>query len=178
MNQTYKQTAIDYKKNVAGKFMLVEGTKLKQRVERERLRVTRKIDGHMQVVFYDHGEVTMLHSQGRQVADGIKCLDDFNAAVGKAGITQVAVAAELYLPAPDGGRQRCGDVQRALADDTLRHQLCLAPFDIISLGGELWQASHYSETHEMLRTIFGTQPSSVEPVEMRSVSTKDEVQAI
>ena len=28
MNQTYKQTAIDYKKNVAGKFMLVEGTKL------------------------------------------------------------------------------------------------------------------------------------------------------
>lgn len=178
MNQTYKQTAIDYKKNVAGKFMLVEGTKLKQRVEGERLCVTRKIDGHMQVVFYDHGEVTMLNSQGRQVADGIKCLDDFNAAVVKAGISQVAVAAELYLPAPDGGRQRCGDVQRALADDTLRHQLCLAPFDIISLGGELWQASHYSETHEMLRTIFGTQPSSVEPVEMRSASTKDEVQAI
>lgn len=33
MEQKYIQTAIDYKKNIAGKFVLVEGAKLKQRVE-------------------------------------------------------------------------------------------------------------------------------------------------
>ena len=33
MEQKYIQTAIDYKKNRAGKFVLVEGAKLKQRVE-------------------------------------------------------------------------------------------------------------------------------------------------
>lgn len=35
MEQKYIQTAIDYKKNIAGKFVLVEGAKLKQRVEGE-----------------------------------------------------------------------------------------------------------------------------------------------
>ena len=33
MEQTHIQTAIDYKKNIAGKFVLMEGAKLKQRVE-------------------------------------------------------------------------------------------------------------------------------------------------
>ena len=45
--------------------MLVEGAKLKQRVEGEHLCVTRKIDGHMQCVCHDHGEVVMLNSHGR-----------------------------------------------------------------------------------------------------------------
>ena len=52
MEQKYIQVAIDYKKNIAGKFVLVEGAKLKQRVEGERICVTKKIDGHLQVVFW------------------------------------------------------------------------------------------------------------------------------
>ncbi len=52
IEQKYINTAIDYKKNVAGKFVLVEGAKLKQRIDGQRFAVTRKIDGHMQVVFY------------------------------------------------------------------------------------------------------------------------------
>jgi hypothetical protein len=55
MEQKYIQTAIDYKKNIAGKFVLVEGAKLKQRVEGERICVTKKIDGHLQVVFWQDG---------------------------------------------------------------------------------------------------------------------------
>ena len=46
IEQKYIQTAIDYKKNVAGKFVLVEGAKLKQRIDGECFAVTRKIDGH------------------------------------------------------------------------------------------------------------------------------------
>jgi hypothetical protein len=49
MEQKYIQTAIDYKKNIAGHFVLVEGAKLKQRVEGERICVTRKIDGHLRL---------------------------------------------------------------------------------------------------------------------------------
>ncbi len=151
MIQKYKQTAIDYKKNVAGKFMLVEGAKLRQRVEGERLCVTRKIDGHMQCVCYDNGEVVMLNSHGRQVAEHLKCLDAFVEAVRTAGISQLVVAAELYQPARDGGRPRCGDVQRALADDEMKNQLCLAPFDIVELNGESWN-EHYAETHKKLQS--------------------------
>ena len=175
MIQKYKQTAIDYKKNVAGKFMLVEGAKLRQRVEGERLCVTRKIDGHMQCVCYDNGEVVMLNSHGRQVAEHLKCLDAFVEAVRTAGISQLVVAAELYQPVRDGGRPRCGDVQRALADDEMKNQLCLAPFDIVELNGESWN-EHYAETHKKLQSIF--KEETVAPVQMQTASSHDEVQAI
>ena len=169
------QTAIDYKKNVAGKFVLVEGAKLKQRIDGERFAVTRKIDGHMQVVFYIDEQVFMLNANGKQKAEQLKCLDAFAEAVKTAGLKQAIIAAELYLPRPEG-RPRCGDVQAALADDAKRDQLALAPFDIVELDGEKWQAEHYADTHNKLCTIF--QNEQVKPVQMRNASSKDEVQEI
>ena len=173
MEQKYIQTAIDYKKNVAGKFVLVEGAKLKQRIDGERFAVTRKIDGHMQVVFYVDGQVFMLNANGKQKAEQLKCLDAFAEAVKAAGLKQAIIAAELYLPRPEG-RPRCGDVQAALADK--RDQLALAPFDIVELDGEKWQAEHYADTHNKLCTIF--QNEQVKPVQMRNAASKDEVQEI
>ena len=175
IEQKYIQTAIDYKKNVAGKFVLVEGAKLKQRIDGERFAVTRKIDGHMQVVFYIDGQVFMLNANGKQKAEQLKCLDAFAEAVKAAGLKQAIIAAELYLPLPEG-RPRCGDVQAALADDAKRDQLALAPFDIVELDGEKWQAEHYADTHNKLCTIF--QSEQVKPVQMRNASSKDEVQEI
>lgn len=175
MEQKYIQAAIDYKKNVAGKFVLVEGAKLKQRIDGERFAVTRKIDGHMQVVFYDGTQVLMLNANGKQKAEKLKCLDAFAEAVKAAGLKQAIIAAELYLPRPEG-RPRCGDVQAALADDAKRDQLALAPFDIVELDGEKWHAEHYADTHNKLCTIF--QNEQVKPVQMRNASSKDEVQEI
>ena len=175
IEQKYIQTAIDYKKNVAGKFVLVEGAKLKQRIDGQRFAVTRKIDGHMQVVFFVDGQVFMLNASGKERASDLKCLDAFAEAVKAAGLKQAIIAAELYLPR-DGGRPRCGDVQAALADDAKRDQLALAPFDIIELDGEAWKASHYADTHNKLCTIF--QNEQVKPVQMRNASSNDEVQQI
>ena len=178
MEQKHIQTAIDYKKNIAGKFVLVEGAKLKQRVEGERLCVTRKIDGHLQVVFYEGGKAFMLNASGKQKAESLKCLDAFAEALKKAGVKSAVAAAELYLPRPDG-RPRCGDVSKALADDKLKDQLCLAPFDIISLDGEPWKAEHYADTHKKLCEIFTSHLSPlISPVQMRNASNHDEVQEI
>ena len=187
IEQKYIQTAIDYKKNVAGKFVLVEGAKLKQRIDGQRFAVTRKIDGHMQVVFYVDNQVFMLNANGREKAsEGLKCLNAFAEAVKAAGLKQAIIAAELYLPR-EGGRPRCGDVQAALAErlrvverssgiDAKRDQLALAPFDIIELDGEAWKAEHYADTHNKLCTIF--QNEQVKPVQMRNASSNDEVQQI
>ena len=176
IEQKYIQTAIDYKKNVAGKFVLVEGAKLKQRIDGQRFAVTRKIDGHMQVVFYVDNQVFMLNANGREKAsEGLKCLNAFAEAVKAAGLKQAVIAAELYLPRPEG-RPRCGDVQAALANDAKRDQLALAPFDIIELDGEAWKAEHYADTHNKLCTIF--QNEQVKPVQNRNASSKDEVQEI
>lgn len=175
IEQKYIQAAIDYKKNVAGKFVLVEGAKLKQRIDGERFAVTRKIDGHMQVVFFVDGNVFMLNASGKERASGLNCLDVFAEAVKAAGLKQAIIAAELYLPR-EGGRPRCGDVQAALADDAKRDQLALAPFDIVELDGEKWHAEHYADTHNKLCTIF--QNEQVKPVQMRNASSNDEVQEI
>ena len=105
----------------------------------------------------------------------MKCLDAFAEAVKAAGLKQAIIAAELYLPRPEG-RPRCGDVQAALADDAKRDQLALAPFDIVELDGETWKAEHYADTHNKLCTIF--QNEQVKPVQMRNASSNDEVQQI
>ena len=175
MEQKFIQTAIDYKKNIAGKFVLVEGAKLKQRVEGERICVTKKIDGHLQVVFWQNGQVFMLNSCGKQRAEKLHCLDVFAEALKAAGVKSATIAAELYLPREEG-RPRCGDVATALADEAKREELCLAPFDIIELDGNPWKAEHYNETHNKLCTIFSDE--KVKPVQMRNVSNHDEVQEI
>ena len=175
MEQKYIQAAIDYKKNIAGKFVLVEGAKLKQRVEGERICVTKKIDGHLQVVFWQDGQVFMLNASGKQRAESLKCLDAFAEAVKAAGVKSATIAAELYLPREEG-RPRNGDVNKALADEALKDHLCLAPFDIVELDGNPWKAEHYSETHNKLCTIFTV--DMVKPVQMRNASNDDEVQEI
>lgn len=182
MEQKYIQAAIDYKKNIAGKFVLVEGTKLKQRVEGERISVTKKIDGHLQVVFWQDGQVFMLNASGKQKAEKLKCLDAFAEAMKAAGVKSATIAAELYLPREEG-RPRNGDVNKALADDALKDQLCLAPFDIVELDGNPWKVEHYSETHNKLCSLFNGQLTIdngklVSPVQMRNASNDDEVQEI
>lgn len=182
MEQKYIQTAIDYKKNIAGKFVLVAGAKLKQRVEGERICVTEKIDGHLQVVFWQDGQAFMLNASGKQRAESLRCLDAFAEAMKAAGVKSATIAAELYLPRPNG-RPRCGDVAAALADDAKRNELCLAPFDIIELDGNPWKAEHYSETYNKLCSLFNGQLTIdngklVSPVQMRNATSHDEVQEI
>ena len=175
MDQKHIQTAIDYKKNIAGHFVLVEGAKLKQRIGGKRIAVTRKIDGHLQVVFYEGGKAFMLNASGKQKADSLKCLDVFADALKKAGVKSAVIAAELYYPA-EIGRPRCGDVASALADKVKSDKLCLAPFDIVELDGSPWKAAHYADTHNKLCTLF--QEEQVRPVQMRNASAVSEVQDI
>ena len=175
MDQKYIQTAIDYKRNTAGKFLLVEGAKLKQRVDGKRFCVTRKIDGHLQVVFWQDGKAFMLNATGKQKADGIKCLSVFADAMREAGVKSATIAAELYLPNPDG-RPRCGDVLAALADDAKKDLLNLAPFDIIELDGQPWKTEYYGDTHNKLCVLF--QSDQIRPVQMRNATSAQEVQDI
>ena len=171
MEQKFIQTAIDYKKNIAGKFVLVEGAKLKQRVEGEHICVTKKIDGHLQVVFWQNGQVFMLNSSGKQKAETLKCLDAFAEAMKAAGVKSATIAAELYLPREEG-RPRCGDVATALADDAKRDELCLAPFDIIELDGNPWKAEHYNETHNKLCSLFKSQTSNLPRTDAQRIESR------
>ena len=175
ITKTLSQKAIDYKKNIAGKFMLVEGAKLKSRVAGTDFCVTRKIDGHLQVLFYQDGEAVLLNSNGIDKAGRLHCLDVAAESLKKAGIKEAVVAAELYMPR-EGGRPRCADVTSALADSGKRDQLCLAPFDIVSLDGKSFEGMPYQEIYKALTDLF--KADAVSPVQMMRASSLDEVQAI
>ena len=170
-----RQTAIDYKKNIAGKFMLVEGAKIKSRVDGTDFCVTRKIDGHLQCLFYQDGTAYMLNSGGNQLAEQLRCIDAFAEAMRQAGVSSAIVAAELFMP-KEGGRPRCADVKRALADPALRDELRLAPFDILEVNGEPWKADHYKHTHAQLCQWF--HGNYVIPVDMMKAESLEEVQTI
>ena len=170
-----RQKAIDYKKNIAGKFMLVEGAKIKSRVDGSDFCVTRKIDGHLQCLFYQDGTAYMLNSGGNQIADDLRCIHAFAESMQQTGISSVVVAAELFMP-KQGGRPRCADVKRALADPAQRNELRLAPFDILEVNGEPWKADHYKYTHAQLCKWF--QGDDVIPVDMMTAESLEEVQTI
>ena len=169
------QKAIDYKKNIAGKFMLVEGSKLRSRVAGSEFCVTRKIDGHLQVLIYKDGDAVLLNSNGIDKAGKLRCLEVAVECLKNAGIHEAVVAAELYMPR-EVGRPRCSDVASALADETRRDQLCLAPFDIVSLDGKSFEGLPYQETYKALSGIF--KADAVCPVQMMRASSLDEVPAI
>lgn len=169
------QVAKGYKKNIAGRFVMVEAAHLGQRLAGERFFVTRKIDGHLQVVFFRDGKCGMVNSTGKQKAESLRCLDSMAAALRKAGVKSAVIAAELYYPA-ESGRPRCSDVLSALADPQRLDLLRLAPFDIVELDGTPWEADSYAETHGKLCDLF--QEEEVRPVQMRTASSVADVQTI
>lgn len=175
MNNTHIQASKDYKKNIAGKFVLTEGEHIKQRLGGDKFYVTRKIDGHLQVAFFENGETFLLNSNGSQKVESIKCIEVVNKSLKDAGVNQAVIATELYMPCVDG-RPRHGDVARALADNSQKNLLQLAPFDIVEINNEKWTAENYGETHKRLCEIFTDE--MVKPVEMKTASNVDEVKAI
>ena len=175
MEPKHIKTATDYKKNIAGKFVLVEGAGLKQRIGGEHFFVTRKIDGHLQIAFYDNGQSFLLNSNGKQKAENIQCIDILNKSLKDAGINQAVIATELYMPCAEG-RPRHGDVASALSDPDRKNLLQLAPFDIIELKGEKWNAANYGETYKKLSELF--KDEMVKPVEMKTAANVDEIKAI
>lgn len=170
-----KDIAKTYKRRIAGGFMLVDGAKLLEKISGEDFLVTKKLDGAMQVVFYHDGIVESYGSNGAKQKAALPCLAEFGAMCKAAGLTEAAIAAELYAPVNANGRERVHDVKATIAAGEL-DKLRLAPFDIISLNNEAWHAEHYKQTHARLVELFSGK--LVKPVEAKVAVGRGEVEKI
>ena len=168
-----RDAAVEYKRRVAGAFILVDGAKLASKISGADICVTRKIDGVMRFIVYRNGAAVMFSTGGNDDMSGIPCLDDLAKQLKAAKVKTATLVAELYASVKSG-RPRCHDVLEALAGDTAK--LRLAPFDLLDLDGAEWKAAHYKETHAKLAALFKTELAR--PVEMRTAASTDEVQAI
>ena len=176
MSDTFKEVqkaAADYKRRVAGVFMLVDGKDVKAKLSGETFYVTRKLDGVMAYAVCRGGKVTMVGSGGRDLSE-VPCAKALAAAVKAYGAKSATVVAELYAPTKSG-RPRVYDVLAALADPNKAESLRLAPFDLVELDGEPFKAG-YKDVHAKLAAIF--KDDAVKPVEMRTASGDAEVEDI
>ncbi len=175
MNNEFAEIARNYKRKVAGAFMLTEGAKLMDKIGGEDYCVTRKIDGTMQIIFYRDGDVCAYSTHGVE-RRGLPCLDEFARLASEAGYRNITVAAELYATIRNGGRERVGDVAIALGDEQLHDQLHLAPLDILDVEGESFAVFHYKDKLALLNKHFGG--ALVKPVEGKAATSRHEVMQI
>lgn len=127
--------AKDYKRRVPGKFILVDGNNLEEKIGGQEFLATKKLDGVMQLVYYSNGEICAFGTGGTETPSDIPCLREVVTIMQKKGIRTALFAAELYALLSDKGRERVCDVATALADSDLHDKLHLAPFDLLEVDG-------------------------------------------
>ena len=174
-NKEYAEKAKNYKRKVAGTFMLVDGAKLAEKITGEDFCVTRKYDGAMQLLFYEGEEACCVSTNGI-IRKDLPCIAEFKELCRKNGLKSITAAAELYAVISKDGRERVGDVSTAQADESLQGCLKLAVFDILDIDGEPFTAEHYKHTLAKIKSCFTG--SLVHPVKSRSASSKQEVAGI
>lgn len=168
------QKAINYKRRIAGNYMLIEPDNMKFRLHGETYAVTRKIDGLMQLISFENGKAAMAGTGG-VIRENMPCLEEFASVLDKKGVKSALIAAELYVPNPDD-RPRCYEVNSALGETGDVSCCRLAPFDLLELnGGEV--SGSYQELHQQLTELFSG-AEMVAPVELRMAYSKDEVSGI
>lgn len=171
----FAEIAKQYKRNLSTRFILVEESKISEKIRGTNLCVTKKIDGEMQMIFV-RGDEVFMSSTGGKIRMGLPCLDEFLSLVKQANLTSVTIVAELYVVAKDGKRTRVSDVSRALGDSKRSKELALAPFDIIDINGVNFESTNYKETHGKLKALFKG-GKLVNVVEAQDASnTKDVIQ--
>ncbi len=175
MNSNFSSIAKTYKRTVAGRFMLVEGAKIAERISGEDFCVTHKLDGIMQVLFWRDGEAEAYSSHGNPTDKNLPCMKEFAEIMRLSGLKSATFGAELYATINPKGRERVCDVSTALANPTLHDQLRLAIFDIIDIEGKPFEASHYKEIIMKIKHIFNN-GELVKSVDAYSVSGKHELE--
>lgn len=174
-NKEYTDIAKTYKRKVAGSFMLVDGAKLIEKINGEDICVTKKLDGAMQILFYENGSACSISTNGI-IRKDLPCILEFASLAQRCNVKSITVAAELYAVIGSDGRERVGDVSKAESDESLKNTLKLAVFDIVDIDGVPFTPEHYKDTVAKIKSSFSG--DLVHPVLAKSVSSKHEVEQI
>ena len=164
-----------YKRRVAGSFVLVDADKITGKIAGSQFVATKKIDGTLQGLFYENGEITAVSTTGN-ITRGLPCLKEAASLLKSYGLKSAVIEAELYAVLEEGKRERVGDVAIAMADEKLWNRLFLAPFDIVQLDGEDYRNDNYAETIRKLYAIFDGK--LVKPVEYKELRSLDDVSSL
>ena len=145
-------TAVGYKKDVARNYINISADQIDAQLGGTEFFVTRKLDGEMNVLFFDGQQAVIINRSGR-IRAGLPCVEDAKASLVAAGVTQAVIPVELYVDEA-AGRTRVFHVLAALADPARLSTLRLAGFDLLEIDGQPFKPNSYAETHAKLAEVF------------------------
>ncbi|MBN2534224.1 MAG: ATP-dependent DNA ligase [Spirochaetales bacterium] len=170
---TLIKTAESYKRQVAGNYLAVNNYEINKRLPEDEFFITRKVDGEMQVVFFDGENVIIINGHGKARAS-LPCLIELESALKEAGLSSCILAGELH-DREDESRKRIYDLLSALVSEKGINDICLSVFDIIEIDGKQQHFKNYGEKHQKIKEIIGKR-NNVFPVELFQAANKQQLQ--
>ncbi len=167
--------ASNYKKRVCKSFIAISPDQIDSRISGEDFYVTKKLDGEMNVIFFDGSNAFIINTGGK-VRTGIPCIEEAGKILKDAGLKSAIIPAELYVEEKDG-RTRVFDVLSSLSKEDLIESLNLAPFDLLEINGQPFNADSFEQTYQKLSELFSTS-QKVKPVPFRKLSSKGEIKEL
>lgn len=169
------QRAIDYKADICKKFINLNFDQIDLRLTGSVFYVSRKVDGEMEVLFFNGTDAVIINRSGR-VRMGLPCVEDAKRTLIAAGIKSCILPAELHVD-ESLGRTRISDVLSVLADTGKTHMLRLAVFDVLEIDGQPLKVNSYADTHRKITELFGGSEMCF-PVKYKKLESKSDVKTI
>lgn len=167
--------ASNYKKRVCKSFIAISPDQIDSRISGEDFYVTKKLDGEMNVIFFDGSNAFIINTGGK-VRTGLPCTEEAGKILKDAGLKSAIIPAELYVEEKDG-RTRVFDVLSSLSKEDLIESLNLAPFDLLEINDQPFNADSFEQTYQKLSELFSTS-QKVKPVPFRKLSSKGEIKEL
>ncbi|MBF0452949.1 MAG: ATP-dependent DNA ligase [Candidatus Magnetomorum sp.] len=175
LDESLRTLPFDYKKRLTQQFFSINSHQIEHKITGKNFWVSKKIDGHLQIIVYEEDQVFMIGRNGT-VRMELPCLEQMKTHLSEKNISNAMIACELYAQR-ENERSRVYDVIAALSDASLTGSLGLAVFDILEMDGQIFRTLSYADVWQRITEIF---PSDglVHAVETRQAASKKDVRLI
>src|SRR5512133_1183971 len=150
LSDDIRNVASEYKRQLTNRFYAIAGDQIDNRIKGEKFHVSKKLDGHLQVVFFNGSDIFMCGRNGT-VRAAITYLKLLNNDLVKHKVQSFIGAAELSVMIE---RCRVYDVIAVLADEKRLSELKLTFFEIVELNGEQYKAIAYDDHYKKMLELF------------------------
>lgn len=172
IDESLRELPFEYKKRLGRSFYAINSQEIKHRVSGSNFYVSRKIDGHLQLVVFNGKQIFIIGRNGT-VRSKLPCLETVKSMLTRKKVKSFIAGAELYAQKEEE-RARVYDVIAALSDKNTIHTLGLAFFDILEMNGESMKTAGYEAIFDKLSDLFPN-TGQAHVVETRHVKSKSDV---
>jgi len=173
VDESLRELPFEYKKRLGRSFYSMNSQEIRGRISGENFYVSKKIDGHLQLLVFN-GEESFMIGRNGTVRTDLPCLEEAKSLLAEKKVSSIIAGAELYMQ-KEGERSRVYDVIAALSDEEMTDTLGLAVFDILEINGQSLKTADYGVIFRKLTEIF-PKTGLAHVVETEFVKSKSDVE--